>query len=49
MPTEPITVKIGLEPWVLPYVNLCIFFMKRGWECDEEAVKTKILTGITVT
>ena len=49
MPTGPITVKINTESWLIPYITLCIFFMKRGWELDEEAVKAKILTGIKVS
>lgn len=46
MPTGPTTVKITTEPWLLTYVKLCVFFMKRGWELDEEAFKAKVLTGI---
>lgn len=49
MPTGPITVKIITEPWLIPYIQLCTFFMKRGWELDEKAVKAKMLTGIKVT
>ena len=49
MPTGPITVKIGTEPWVVPYIKLCIFFANRGWELDEKSFNAKILTGIKAT
>jgi len=49
MPTEPITVKLRPEPWVVPYVTLCIYFMKRNdWLPDFESVKNKVFTGIKV-